>query len=207
MVRLFLLPLIKADLRTPVRLGKSGLKISKIILGCMTYGTPDGGIPWALGEEEATAHIKAAYDAGINTFDTANIYSNGLSEIILGKAIKQLNLPRDEIVIMTKAFFPVGHEVSAQPTELTEANGYVNQGGLSRKHIFEAVKHSLDRLQLDYVDVFQCHRFDLNTPIEETMHALHDIVQAGYTRYIGMSSCYAWQCARSSFLLRSVFGH
>ncbi|KAF7979667.1 hypothetical protein HWV62_41657 [Athelia sp. TMB] len=176
-----------------VRLGKSGLKISKIILGCMTYGPSDGNIPWALGEEEATAHIKAAYDAGINTFDTANIYSNGLSEIILGKAIKQLNLPRDEIVIMTKAFFPVGHDVSTQLADMTEANGYANQSGLSRKHIFESVKHSLDRLQLDYVDVFQCHRFDPNTPIEETMHALHDIVQAGYTRYIGMSSCYAWQ--------------
>lgn len=166
----------------------------------MTYGTPEGNIPWALGEEEATAHIKAAYDAGINTFDTANMYSNGLSEVILGKAIKSLSLPRDEIVVMTKVFFPVGHNYAAQPTETTEANGYVNQGGLSRKHIFESIKHSLDRLQLDYVDLLQCHRFDYDTPIEETMHALHDIVKAGYARYIGMSSCYAWQCMSSSLL-------
>ncbi|KAF7979201.1 hypothetical protein HWV62_43134 [Athelia sp. TMB] len=192
-------PLLKHQMTIPpkpmpyVRLGKSGLKISKIILGCMTYGTPDGNIPWALGQDEAIAHIKAAYDAGINTFDTANVYSGGLSEIILGNAIKQLGLPRDEIVVMTKAFCPVGHEYTTKYDETTEAAGYVNQGGLSRKHIFEAIKNSLDRLQLDYVDVFQCHRFDPNTPIEETMHALHDIVKAGYTRYIGMSSCYAWQ--------------
>ncbi|KAF7979652.1 hypothetical protein HWV62_41627 [Athelia sp. TMB] len=176
-----------------VRLGKSGLKVSKIILGCMSYGTPDGNIPWALGEEEAIAHIKAAYDAGINTFDTANIYSNGMSEVILGKAIKQLNLPREGIVIMTKAFGPVGHTYTTQTSEATEANGYVNQRGLGRKHIFDAIKHSLVRLQLEYVDVFQCHRFDPNTPIEETMRALHDVVQAGYARYIGMSSCCAWQ--------------
>ncbi|KZP19302.1 Aldo keto reductase [Athelia psychrophila] len=176
-----------------VRLGKSGLKVSKIILGCMTYGTPDGNVPWALGEEEAIEHIKFAYDAGINTFDTANFYSSGLSEVILGKAIKQLGLPRDEIVIMTKVYFAVGHDYNTQFEDTTEANGYVNQSGLSRKHIFESVKHSLDRLQLEYVDVLQCHRFDPDTPIEETMQALHDVVRAGYARYIGMSSCYAWQ--------------
>ncbi|KZP33565.1 aryl-alcohol dehydrogenase [Athelia psychrophila] len=176
-----------------VRLGKSGLKVSKIILGCMTYGSPDGNIPWSLGEDDAIAHIKFAYDSGINTFDTANIYSNGLSEVILGKAIKKLALPRDEIVIMTKVCFAVGHEDTTKMEEMTEANGYVNQSGLSRKHIFEAVKHSLDRLQLEYVDVLQCHRFDPETPIEETMQALHDVVRAGYARYIGMSSCYAWQ--------------
>jgi len=156
----------------------------------MSYGTP-ACQQWALPEEEGIKHIKAAYDAGINTFDTANVYSNGLSEIVLGKAIKQHNLPRDEIVVMTKLFFTVGKEYGT--TDKSEALGYVNQSGLSRKHIFEAVKHSLGRLQLDYVDVLQCHRFDENTPIEETMQALHDVVQAGYTRYIGMSSCYAWQ--------------
>ncbi|KAF7965585.1 hypothetical protein HWV62_42695 [Athelia sp. TMB] len=174
-----------------VRLGKSGLKVSKIILGCMSYGLPGGPTPWSLGEEEGIAHIKAAYDAGINTFDTANVYSNGLSEVILGKAIKKHNLNRDEIVVMTKVFFTVGHTPEAKDTP--ESGGYVNQRGLSRKHIFESVAHSLRRLQLDYVDVLQCHWFDDNTPIEETMRALHDVVQAGHARYIGMSSCYAWQ--------------
>ncbi|KAF7976407.1 hypothetical protein HWV62_6807 [Athelia sp. TMB] len=174
-----------------VRLGNSGLKVSKIILGCMSYGTPDGPIGWSLEEEESIKHIKAAYDAGINTFDTANVYSNGMSEVILGKAIKQLSLPRDEIVILTKVFFTVGHKYTDKDTP--ENGGYVNQRGLSRKHIFESIKHSLERLQLDYVDVLQCHRFDPDTPIAETMQALHDVVQAGYTRYIGMSSCYAWQ--------------
>ncbi|KIK00144.1 hypothetical protein K443DRAFT_679415 [Laccaria amethystina LaAM-08-1] len=177
-----------------VRLGSSGLKVSKIILGCMSYGSPEWQ-SWVLPEEESIKHIKAAYDAGINTFDTANVYSNGLSEITLGKAIKLLNLPRDEIVVMTKVYFTVGGNIN---TPFLKGNaqdelGYVNQHGLSRKHIFESVKHSLERLQLDYVDVLQCHRFDIDTPIEETMQALHDVVKAGFVRYIGMSSCYAWQ--------------
>jgi len=178
-----------------VRLGNSGLKISKIVLGTMQYGSPEWQ-EWVLGEEEAIKHIKFAYDAGIQSFDTANVYSNGLSEIILGKAIKQLNLPRDEIVIMTKLQGTVAREHKTvffgsgkNPDDL----GYVNQHGLSRKHVFESVKHSLDRLQLDYIDLLQCHRFDPETPIEETMQALHDVVKAGYVRYIGMSSCYAWQ--------------
>ncbi|KAJ7283359.1 Aldo/keto reductase [Mycena rebaudengoi] len=178
-----------------VRLGKSGLKISKIILGCMTYGNPEWFGNWVLPEEEGLKHIKAAYDYGINTFDTANMYSNGLSEEILGRAIKEHKLPRDEIVIMTKLFMPV----SRVPTEIIwngnhdEADRYTNQYGLSRKHIFDSVKHSLRRLDLDYIDVLQCHRFDYNTPIEETMQALHDVVKAGYVRYIGMSSCHAYQ--------------
>ncbi|EPQ56530.1 Aldo/keto reductase [Gloeophyllum trabeum ATCC 11539] len=177
-----------------VRLGKSGLKVSKIILGCMSYGSPDWQ-GWVLPEEEAIKHIKYAYDAGINAFDTANAYSNGLSEIILGKAIKQLNLPRDEIVVMTKVFFTVGKTIGenafAHPDP--DGAGYVNQHGLSRKHIFDSVKKSLERLQLDYIDLLQCHRFDPDTPIEETMQALHDVVKAGYVRYIGMSSCWAYQ--------------
>ncbi|KAJ6576717.1 aryl-alcohol dehydrogenase [Mycena vulgaris] len=177
-----------------VRLGKSGLKISKIVLGCMSYGNPNWSGNWVLPEEEASKHIKAAYDAGINAFDTANVYSNGLSEEVLGRAIKQHQLPRDEIVVMTKVFCPL----SRDPTEFLylgdlDAAGYVNQHGLSRKHIFDSVKHSLRRLQLDYIDLLQCHRFDHNTPIEETMQALHDVVKAGYVRYIGMSSCYAWE--------------
>ncbi|KZP10787.1 Aldo/keto reductase [Athelia psychrophila] len=178
-----------------VRLGKSGLKVSKIILGCMSYGSSDWQ-PWILKEEEGIAHIKAAYDAGINTFDTANVYSNGASEVVLGKAIKAHNLPRDEIVVLTKVRFAVGRtgaNTASQPSDELDASGYVNQYGLSRKHIFESVKHSLERLQLEYVDVLQCHRFDYDTPIEETMQALHDVVQAGHARYIGMSSCWAWQ--------------
>jgi len=178
-----------------VRLGNSGLKVSKIILGTMQYGHADWQ-KWVLGEKEGVEHIKAAYDAGIQSFDTANVYSNGESEIILGKAIKQLKLPRDELVVMTKLFGVVGRTPGTTfvgTSETPEENGYVNQKGLSRKHIFEAVKHSLERLQLDYIDLLQCHRFDNDTPIEETMQALHDVVQAGYVRYIGMSSCWAWQ--------------
>ncbi|KDN40085.1 hypothetical protein RSAG8_08406, partial [Rhizoctonia solani AG-8 WAC10335] len=178
-----------------VRLGKSGLKISRVILGLMSYGS-DEWAKWVLNEEEGIKHIKAAYDAGIQTFDTANVYSNGESERILGKAIKQLNLPRDEIVVMTKVYAVVGRSPGERlfgDNEKADAAGYVNQYGLSRKHIFEAIKHSLERLQLDYVDVLQCHRFDYDTPIGETMQALHDVVQAGYARYIGMSSCHAYQ--------------
>ncbi|KAF8603030.1 Aldo/keto reductase [Ceratobasidium sp. AG-I] len=180
-----------------VRLGNSGLKISQIILGMMSYGDPRWQ-GWLLGEEEGIAHVKAAYELGIQTFDTANVYSNGQSEVILGKAIKQLNLPRDEIVVMTKVRGVVRRSYDdgvppMAPEEVLNNHGYVNQYGLSRKHIFESIKHSLERLQLDYVDLLQCHRFDPSTPIEETMHALHDIVQAGYVRYIGMSSCAAWQ--------------
>ncbi|KAJ7208329.1 NADP-dependent oxidoreductase domain-containing protein [Mycena pura] len=150
-----------------VRLGNSGLKVSRIILGCMSYGDPKWGGNWVLPEEEGMKHIKAAYDAGINTFDTANAcllsayggYSNGLSEEVLGRAIKKHNLPRDEIVVMTKLFMAVSK------TDTSEANmripdldaaGYVNQYGLSRKYIFDSVKHSLRRLDLDYIDVLQC---------------------------------------------------
>jgi len=161
----------------------------------MQYGSAEWQ-DWVLGEEEGIKHIKAAYDAGIQTFDTANAYSNGLSEIILGKAIKELRLPRDEIVIMTKLYGTVAREFGTNLITSginPDEHRYINQHGLSRKHIFESVKHSLERLQLDYIDLLQCHRFDSTTPIEETMQALHDVVQAGYVRYIGMSSCYAWQ--------------
>ncbi|KZV73370.1 Aldo/keto reductase [Peniophora sp. CONT] len=179
-----------------VRLGKSGLKVSKIILGCMSYGTPDWQ-GWVLDEEESLKHIKYAYDHGINAFDTANVYSNGRSEEILGKAIKQYNMNRDEIVVMSKVYFTVARDMKlatfAMTPEQIDAAGYVNQHGLSRKHIFESVDHSLKRLGLEYIDLLQCHRFDNDTPIEETMQALHDIVQSGKVRYIGMSSCYAWQ--------------
>ncbi|KAF9022697.1 Aldo/keto reductase [Hymenopellis radicata] len=180
-----------------VRLGSSGLRVSKIILGCMSYGNPDW-YSWVLPEQEGIAHIKAAYDAGINTFDTANAYSHGESEIILGKAIKQHNFVREKIVVMTKIYCAVSPDTAnAQISHLSgdalDKLGYVNQHGLSRKHIFDAVKASLQRLQLDYIDVLQCHRFDYDTPVEETMHALHDVVQAGFVRYLGMSSCHAYQ--------------
>ncbi|KAG6840490.1 hypothetical protein C0991_006360 [Blastosporella zonata] len=183
-----------------VRLGNSGLKVSKIILGTMQYGTPDWQA-WVLGEEEAIKHIKFAYVfilISCYLFEEYSVYSNGLSEIILGKAIKQLQLPREEIVVLTKVYFTVGREFSTNLVvtgEQPDEAGYVNQHGLSRKHIFDSVKASLKRLDLDYIDVLQCHRFDYETPIEETMQALHDVVQAGYVRYIGMSSCHAYQCA------------
>ncbi|GAB1521096.1 hypothetical protein RhiTH_004187 [Rhizoctonia solani] len=172
---------------TYVRLGNSGLKVSRLILGLMSYGQKEWG-KWVLGEEEGIKHIKAAYDAGIQTFDTADVYSNGESERILGKAIKQLNLPRGEIVVMTKVFNIVRREPGPfLPTvrgdsPQADALGYTNQYGLSRKHIFDSVKNSLARLQLTYVDVLQCHRFDYQTPIAETMQALHDVVKAGYAR-------------------------
>ncbi|PBK78961.1 Aldo/keto reductase, partial [Armillaria gallica] len=179
-----------------VTLGSSGLKISKIILGCAVYGSPDW-YSWVQNEEESIKQIKAAYDAGINTFDTANVYSNGQSEVVLGKAIKQENLPRDGIVVMTKVFHPVSrymHEhLDGKATEYADTHRYVNQYGLSRKHIFDSIKKSLERLQLDYIDVLHCQEYDTSTPIHETMKALHDVVQLGWVRYVGMSNCRAWQ--------------
>ncbi|KAI0781535.1 Aldo/keto reductase [Trametes elegans] len=180
---------------TYVRLGKSGLKVSRLILGMAQYGDPRF-MPWILSEEEGIKHIKVAFERGIQTFDTANVYSSGASERILGNAIKKLNLPRDELVIMTKVALPMfslDDPDAMKKYKTPEKYGFVNQHGLSRKHLFDAVKGSLSRLQVDYIDVLQCHRFDPTTPIEETMHALHDIVKAGWVRYIAMSSCWAWQ--------------
>jgi len=179
-----------------VRLGKSGLKVSRVVLGMMTSGDPRSQ-GWELGEEEGIANVKAAYEMGIQTFDTANVYSNGMSEIILGKAVKQLELPREDIVVITKLSSIVGQSSDRPPSPSDEQvaldNGYVHKFGSTRKHIFESVKRSLKRLQLGYIDVLQCHRLDPNTLMAETMHALHDLVQAGYVRHIGMSNCYAWQ--------------
>lgn len=183
-----------------VRLGKSGLKVSRIILGCMTYGGGNwAGQNWLPDEEEAIKHIKYAYDAGIQTFDTANMYSNGGSEEVLGRAIKQLNLPREDIVVMTKFtgyVFPNSTVDMVLDPATIEGEGVVrcvNQWGHSRKHIFDTVKASLKRLQLDYIDVLQVHRYREDYPMEELMEALHDVVKAGYVRYIGMSGCYPWQ--------------
>ncbi|KAH8920648.1 Aldo/keto reductase [Atractiella rhizophila] len=179
-----------------VTVGKSGLKVSKIVLGCMTYGTKAWG-DWVLPEEEGIKHIKEAYRLGINTFDTANTYSNGESEVILGKAIKELNVPREKVVIMTKTWFAVGDTPDFQTWLHTfdelDALGYANRYGASRNNIINSVKASLERLQTDYIDLLQIHRFDPFTPISETMQALHFVVQQGWVRYIGMSSCYAYQ--------------
>ncbi len=167
-----------------VNLGKSGLKVSKICLGCMTYGNPQGSThPWALDEAASLPFIKRALELGINFFDTANVYSNGASEEILGRAIRDF-AKRDSIVVATKVFNPM---VKDDP----------NSGGLSRKAIFREVDASLKRLGTDYIDLYQIHRWDYMTPIEETLEALHDVVKSGRARYIGASSMHAWQFAKS----------
>jgi aryl-alcohol dehydrogenase-like predicted oxidoreductase len=167
-----------------VRFGNTGLKVSKICLGTMTYGHPNERWPWALNEAESIPFIKKALALGINFFDTADIYSYGASETVLGNALKMF-AKRHEVVIATKVFNPM----SADP----------NDGGLSRKHILHSIDASLKRLQTDYVDLYQIHRWDYQTPIEETMEALHDVVKAGKARYIGASSMFAWQFAKALF--------
>jgi len=177
-----------------VRLGQTGMKVSKICLGCMSYGSSKWQ-PWVLEEEPSLAMIKKAYDVGINFFDTANVYSSGVSEEILGKAIKKFNFSRSKIVVATKVFAAY---IEGKPEvrlfgQNPEDHGLINENGLSRKHIFDQIEASLRRLQLDYIDLYQIHRFDPNTPVEETMEALHDLVKSGKVRYIGASSMYAWQ--------------
>lgn len=162
-----------------VKLGRTGLDVSKLCLGCMSYGEPERGMaPWSLNEEQSRPFIQKALEAGINFFDTANIYSDGTSEEIVGRALKDF-ARRDEIVLATKLFF----RMSPGP----------NGVGLSRKAIMKEIDNSLLRLGTDYVDLYQIHRWDNTTPIEETMEALHDVVKAGKARYIGASSVYAWQ--------------
>ncbi len=162
-----------------VNLGHTGLKISRLCLGCMSFGVPGQGYqPWSLPEDESRPYFKAAIEAGINFFDTANAYSAGTSEEFTGRALKEF-ARRDEIVIATKAFF----QWSEGP----------NAGGLSRKALFAAVDDSLRRLGTDYIDLYQIHRWDHATPIEETLEALHDIVKSGKVRYLGASSMHAWQ--------------
>jgi len=164
-----------------VRLGKTGLKVSRLCLGCMTYGSKSWR-PWILEEDESRPFFKAAIEGGINFFDTANVYSIGQSEVVTGKLLKEFAASRDEVVIATKVHLPM----SAAP----------NDKGLSRKHIMSSIDASLKRLGVDHVDLFQIHRFDYDTPIEETLEALHDVVKAGKARYIGASSMYAWQFAK-----------
>lgn len=181
------------------QVGKSGLRVSVPILGAMGIGDKRSGA-WKIEEEEALPLLKAAYDRGLNTWDTANIYSNGVSEEIIGKAIRKYNLPRHKLIIMTKCRYPSRESNDPALLALSEANlalmpDYVNQFGLSRQGIFNSVNASLRRLQTDYIDLFQIHRFDVSVPIEETMEALHDLVRAGTVRYIGASSMWTYQFA------------
>ena len=174
-----------------INLGKTGLKVSRICLGCMTYGAPatgeikGGRHAWALNEDESKPLLHAAFDLGINFFDTANVYSSGASEEVLGRFLKA-NARREAVVIATKV-----HGVMRD-----EPNGH----GLSRKSIFFEVDESLRRLGTDYVDLYQIHRWDYETPIEETLEALHDLVKMGKARYIGASSMHAWQFTKALYL-------
>lgn len=163
-----------------VRLGSTGVKVSRICLGTMTYGSR-AWRSWVLDEDEARPFFARALEAGINFFDTADMYSLGRSEEVLGKAMREL-APRDRIIIATKVFFPMNDDSNAR--------------GLSRKHIFDAIDASLRRLGTDYVDLYQIHRFDPDTQIEETLEALDAVVRSGKVRYIGASSMYAWQFAK-----------
>ena len=173
------------------RLGKTGLVVSRICLGCMSYGEPakgtltPGSHAWTLNEEDSQPFLKQALDLGINFFDTANVYSRGASEAVLGAFLKK-NTRREATVIATKVHSPMREEP--------------NGSGLSRKAIMNEVDASLRRLQTDYIDLYQIHRFDANTPIEETLEALHDVVKAGKARYIGASSMYSWQFAKALYL-------
>src|ERR1700740_1265182 len=161
-----------------VNLGATGVKVSRLCLGCMTYGSKKWR-EWGREEEESRPFIRRALELGINFFDTADMYSVGVSEEILGRALKEFGPSRDRVVIATKVFNPMGDDP--------------NQKGLSRKHILHAIDDSLRRLGTDYVDLYQIHRFDPYTPIEETMEALDDVVRSGKALYIGASSMYAWQ--------------
>jgi 1-deoxyxylulose-5-phosphate synthase len=164
-----------------VNLGATGLKVSRICLGTMTYGSSKWR-EWVLDEEASRPLIRQALEGGINFFDTADMYSLGASEEVLGRALKDFGPGRDKIVIATKVFYPAGDDP--------------NQRGLSRKHIMHAIDDSLRRLGTDYVDLYQIHRFDPETPIEETLEALHDVVRAGKALYLGASSMAAWQFAK-----------
>lgn len=163
-------------------LGPSGLRISRIVLGCMSFGTlKSGNHSWALGDDEAEPVFRQALDAGITFWDTANGYSGGTSEEVVGRAMRKLTR-REDLVLATKVFFPVGDGPGGS--------------GLSRRAILEQIDASLTRLGTDYVDLYQIHRFDPATPVEETMEALHDVVKAGKARYVGASSMWAWQFAK-----------
>src|SRR5690625_4692697 len=162
-------------------LGNTGLKVSPLCLGTMTYGTPEWR-EWVLREKDSRPFYRRALDAGINFFDTPDMYSDGASEEVTGRALTKF-APREEYVLATKCYMPTGESP--------------NERGLARKHIMHAIDASLQRLSTDYVDLYQIHRWDYDTPVEETMEALHDVVKAGKARYIGASSMYAWQFAKA----------
>jgi aryl-alcohol dehydrogenase (NADP+) len=167
-----------------INLGKSGLKVSRLCLGMMTYGSPKWH-KWTLDEEQALPFVKHALQAGINFFDTADVYSTGASEEVLGNTLKTCGVKRENVVVATKVFNPMSEDV--------------NDRGLSRKHILNAIDQSLRRLKMEYVDLYQIHRWDYATPIEETMQALNDVVKSGKARYIGASSMFAWQFAKAQY--------
>jgi aryl-alcohol dehydrogenase-like predicted oxidoreductase len=171
-----------------INLGNTGTQVSELCLGCMSFGVPErGDHPWTLPEQPSRQIIRQAVDQGINFFDTANGYSDGTSEEIVGRALKDFTR-RDEVVLATKVFLPMRKGP--------------NGGGLSRKAIFTAIDASLQRLETDYVDLYQIHRWDYSTPIEETLEALHDVVKSGKVRYLGASSMYAWQFSKALHLAR-----
>ncbi|KAI7787344.1 aldo keto reductase [Diaporthe eres] len=184
------------------QLGKSGLRVSVPIFGCMSFGDLRT-LPWAIGEEEALPLLKKAYDEGLNTWDTANVYSNGVSEEIIGKALKKYDIPRQKIVILSKCYGAVAEDPEGRyvfQRDLFQASkDYQNLYGLGRAAIFNQVEASLKRLDTPYLDLLQIHRFDNTVPIEETMKALHDLVQSGKVRYIGASSMWAYQFAQLQF--------
>jgi 1-deoxyxylulose-5-phosphate synthase len=172
-----------------VRLGDSGLYVSRLGLGMMSYGE-DPTRPWMLDEEAAEPIVRRAVEGGLTFFDTADMYSDGASEVATGRLLRKL-LTREEVVVATKVYFPM----TPGP----------NGRGLSRKHIFSAIDASLQRLGMDYVDLYQIHRWDPHTPIEETMEALHDVVESGKARYIGASSMFAWQFAKAQYVAETPF--
>jgi aryl-alcohol dehydrogenase-like predicted oxidoreductase len=166
------------------RLGNTGLKVARICLGCMSYGQAGERGQWMLDEEQSRPYIQRALEMGINFFDTADVYSNGMSEEVTGRALRDF-ARRDEVVIATKVRFPTGRGPNDQ--------------GLSRKHILSSIDASLRRLGTDYVDLYQIHRWDYETPIEETLEALNDVVRSGKARYIGASAMFAWQFAKALY--------
>ncbi len=167
-----------------VSFGNTGMKVSRLCLGMMTYGSKKWR-DWVLEEGEARPFVKRALEAGINFFDTADIYSAGASEEVLGNLLKGLGVRRESVVVATKVFNPMSSDI--------------NDRGLSRKHILDSIDRSLQRLKMDYVDLYQIHRWDYDTPIEETLEALHDVVKAGKVRYLGASSMFAWQLMKAQY--------
>ena len=183
-----------------VNLGRSGLKVSRIALGMMTFGMPEWR-PWILDEDAARPIVRRAVELGINLFDTADMYSAGVSEQVTGRLLREY-AARDEIVIATKVYHPVDLAFKGGGAWRSKPAFRPNMSGLSRKRIFAAVDASLQRLGVDVIDLYQIHRFDSNTPVEETMEALHDVVHAGKARYLGASSMWAWQFAKMQEVAR-----